>query len=147
MENEVRLRIVLLQPPAGVEFALQKGRGSGYEMAQKQRSGGKDLRFEFTVSAKPGRAAAGPAFAGPFVQGPAGDRFVYLDIGTYAGQSGTPWSRRLKVPLSGITWEMVRSGKTLEARVPGAAQDGGPSCAYEWRKRVGPGWGWQPVRD
>ena len=41
-----------------------------------------------------------PNFAGPFVQGPAGERFVYINIGTYAGQLNTPWSRRLKIPLS-----------------------------------------------
>jgi hypothetical protein len=28
------------------------------------------------------------------VQGPPGQRFVYIGIGTYAGQTGTPWSRR-----------------------------------------------------
>ena len=28
---EIALRIVLQQPPAGVDFALQKGRGSAYE--------------------------------------------------------------------------------------------------------------------
>ena len=83
-----------------------------------------------------------PDFAGPFVQGPSGERFVYLDIGTCAGQTNTPWSRRLKIPLSGITWDLIEAGGVLLAAVPGTGTDGGPSCAYAWRKR-NPNWQWQ----
>lgn len=109
------LRIVLERPPKGVVFGLQKGRGSAYETVQKQRSEGDDLAFEFTAEPK-------------FVQGPPGQRFVYIDIGTAAGQADSCWSRRLKVPLSGITPEMIDSPAVLEARVPGTGKDGGPSC-------------------
>jgi hypothetical protein len=49
----------------------------------------------------------------------------------------------LKIPLSGITWAMLRSQKVLRANVPGTGKDGGPSCAYSWRKAVGPSWSWQ----
>jgi hypothetical protein len=150
MKNEpttATLCIVLEKPTAGVDFGLQEGHGSDYEVVAKQRSEGRDLKFEFTVTArtskKPGRNDDLPNFAGPFVQGPAGERFVYINIGTYAGQTNTPWSRRLKIPLSGITWDMLRSGKVLVAHIPGAGKDGGPSCAYEWRKRVSPSWQWQ----
>jgi hypothetical protein len=139
---EVTLRLTLAQPTAGVEFALQQGRGSSFEAIQKQRSTGRDLKFEFKVAARPGKDKA-PDFAGPFVQGPVGGRFFYINIGTYAGQTNTEWSRRLKVPLSGITWEAIRSQKTLVASIPGTGKDGGPSCAYEWRKRVDPSWRWQ----
>ena len=63
-----------------------------------------------------------------------GGRFVYVDIGKVAGQMDTPWSRRLKVPLTGITADQIgransRSGGALETRVPGTGKDGGPSCA------------------
>jgi hypothetical protein len=78
MNDDVRFRIVLETPPAGVDYGLQKGRGSIYETVQTQRSDGRDLRFEF--SAEP-RAAAASDFRGPFIQGPAGGRFVYIDIG------------------------------------------------------------------
>lgn len=37
MERELTLRIVLEKPLAGVDFGLQKGRGSEYETIQKQR--------------------------------------------------------------------------------------------------------------
>jgi len=129
MERELTLRIVLEKPPTGVDFGLQKGRGSVYETIQKQTSQGKDLEFEFAVGVKAGSNASQPDLAGPFVQGKPDGRFVYIDIGTYAGQSDTPWGRRLKVPLSGITRQMVQSHAALEARVPGTGKDGGPNCA------------------
>jgi len=144
---EVTLRIVLERPTKDVDFGLQSGHGSASEIAQKQRSKGKDLKFEFTVTAKDSRKGDLPGFSGPFVQGPTGEKFVYINIGTYAGQTNTPWSRRLKIPLSGITWEMIKPGRALVAHIPGTGKDGGPSCAYEWRKRVGPDWGWQLETD
>lgn len=111
---------------------MQMGRGAEYETAQKQRSTGKDLRFEFTVGIRGGTPGP-PDFRGPVVQGPLRQRFVYIDIGTYAGQTGTPWSRRLKIPLIGITWDMIERASAaqmvLETRVPGTARDGGPTCA------------------
>ena len=144
MERELRLRIVLQEPPAGVDFGLQKGKGSNYETVLKQRSTTKDLHFEFTVGLKTSAKSPVPDFSEPLVQGPPGQRFVYLDIGTYAGQKDTCWSRRLKVPLSGITWDMIRrldgSRSILEARVPGTGKDGGPNCAT-----VTPFGGWKPV--
>ena len=128
MEREVTLHIIVERPPAGVDYGLQKGRGSAYETIQTQRSSGKDLTFEFTVTAKPGRDKT-PSFGGPFVQGPPAERFIYLDIGTCAGQADTCWSRRLKIPLRGITWDLLSATAVLEARVPGTGKDGGPTCA------------------
>ncbi len=151
MEHELTLQIVLEKPPADVDFGLQNGRGISYETIQKQRSKGKDLYFKFTVRVKPGNKPGGkdpaPNFLGPLVQGPTGARFVYIDIGTYAGQTETCWSRRLKIPLSGITWDMIDrvSGDTesfLETRVPGTGKDGGPTCAT-----VKPFPGWKFVRS
>jgi hypothetical protein len=144
MDDELTLRIILEKPPAGVDFGLQKGRGNDYETIQKQRSKGKDLIFEFPVKVKAGGKEA-PGFLGPHVQGPPGARFVYIDIGTYAGQTDTPWSRRLKIPLTGITREMLdrlsaQSQSVLETRVPGTGKDGGPTCAT-----VKPFAGWRLV--
>lgn len=129
MAREIKLRIVLEHPPKGVDFGLQKGRGSAYETTQKQRSDGKDLTFEFTPVIKDNVSDAMTALSGPFVQGRPGERFVYIDIGTFAGQVDSCWSRRLKIPLAGITMKMVRAGNALEARVPGTGRDGSPSCA------------------
>lgn len=130
MPDSVTLRIVLETPPARVDYALQKGKGSNDESVQAQRSDGGDLRFTFDVEVRSGDV---PDFRGPFVQGPAGGRFVYIGIGTFASHEPSPWSRRLKVPLSGISREMIRDasgGKTvLEASVPGTGRDGTPACA------------------
>ena len=132
MERELTLRIILEKPPPGVDFGLQKGRGNDYETIQIQRFEGQDLNFDFTVRIKDSSKDVAPNFLGPFVQGPTGERFVYIDIGTYAGQMRTGWSRRLKIPLRGITWKMIEDveGKSfLETRVPGTGRDGSPSCA------------------
>jgi hypothetical protein len=59
MERELTLRIVVESPPEGVDYGLQKGRGSFYETVEKQRSRGKDLTFQFNVALKtPGKATA-----------------------------------------------------------------------------------------
>jgi hypothetical protein len=141
-ELELTCRILLEAPPAGVDYALQKGRGSVYETVQTQRSRGKDLIFEFTVQVRNATSDTALDFAGPYVQGPRGQRFVYLDIGTYAGQTDTPWSRRLKIPLTGIPSAALRPASgVLEARVPGTGRDGSPTCAT-----VKPFDGWELVR-
>jgi Family of unknown function (DUF5990) len=142
MDKELMLRIVLEKPPPGIDFGLQKGGGIKYETVQKQRSGKDDLTFEFSIRIKD-TSSAYPVFLGPFVQGSSIDRFIYIDIGTYAGQANTVWSRRLKVPLAGITQDMISKVLTnetllLETKVPGTGKDGGPNCAT-----VKPFNGWQ----
>jgi len=131
VELEITLRIILEGPPAGVDFGLQEGHGNDYQTVQTQRSKTEDLTFTFTARAKQNTAGE-PVFLGPFTQGPPHERFVYLDIGTYAGQKETPWSRRLKIPLRGITWKMVEEAagpsRVLETRVRGTGKDGGPTC-------------------
>ncbi len=132
-EIEITLRIILESPPAGVDFALQKGSGDNFECLQKQRSDGGDLTFEFPLRVKMADGET-PNFLGHFAQGKRDERFIYIDIGTIAGQIFSPWSRRLKVPLKGITDEMIaefQSGKGLifETKVAGTGRDGGPNCA------------------
>ncbi len=127
MESQLILRIILESPPAGVDFGVQSGSGNNYLTIQKQRSTGATLTFEFQVTVKDNRSDGKPNFLGPITQGPPTGRFVYLDIGKYAGQSGTECARRLKVPLGGITWEMIEKG-ILEVRLQGTGRDGGPTC-------------------
>src|ERR1700741_1784668 len=106
MDQDLTLRIVLENPPADVDFGLQKGSGSAYETIQIQRSQDNDLYFVFTVRVKNDKQSQ-PNFLGPFVQGTPNDRFVYIDIGTYAGQKNTQWNRRLKIPLKGISYDTI----------------------------------------
>ena len=127
MTKELTLRVVLATPPAGVDFGIQKGRGNTYQTIQMQRSNGGDLAFEYTVGLKESKDPAMPDFTGPLVHGPVGERFLYINIGTSAGQMDSCWNRRLKIPLRDITWKMA--AKPLQTHVPGTAKDGGPTCA------------------
>ena len=131
MEGQVTLRVIVERPPGDVDFGIQEGYGNDYKTVQTQRYTKHDLRFEFPIRVKQGKDGQ-PNFLGSFAQGPASNRFVYLDIGTYAGQTNTPWSRRLKIPLAGITWTMIEQASAaslaIEVRVPGTGRDGGPTC-------------------
>ncbi len=124
------LRVAVIGPPANVVFALQRGKD---ELASSVISTGDDLTFEFSVRLG-GKEDEWPNFLGPFAQGPRGARFVYVNSGTSAGQSDSCWTRRAKVALKGISWELVdrvlaNPSGILEARIAGMAKDGGPACA------------------
>lgn len=133
MNQELTLKIILENPPAGIDFGIQKGSGNKYETIQVQRSSDKNLEFEFSITVKFDNDGL-PNFLGAFVQGPPTQRFIYIDIGTYAGQKNTSWSRRLKIPLIGISLSTIKEltsnrNRILEARVPGTGKDNGPNCA------------------
>jgi len=133
MDAEVPFRLILVDPPADVDFGIQRGRGAQYETLFVQRRTQRDISFDFSVAVAGSGRNGLPNFQGPFVQGPPGGRFIYVDVGTYAGQKDTCWSRRMKVPLDGVTWTLIRKaarpGHRLSARIPGTGKDGGPSCA------------------
>ena len=134
MESDVPIRLVLVDPPAGVDFGVQRGRGAQYETLFVQQRHRRDISFDFSVVVADNRKDGLPNFQGPFAQGPPANRFIYIDVGTYAGQKDTQWTRRMKVPLHGISWELIRKsirkpGYRLSARIPGTGKDGGPSCA------------------
>src|SRR4051794_28799055 len=99
MSKEISLKILLQNPADGAMYGLQKGKGPDYETVQAQLGKGHDLTFDFVVHVKQANDSV-PTHGGPFVQGTPGNRFVYIDIGSYAGQTGAPWSGRLKIPLS-----------------------------------------------
>ena len=124
-----RIRITVIDPPAGVRFGVQRGRS---DVADAQHSTGAPLVFEFSLTVAD--AALDPVrFTGEFAQGPASARFVYINSGTLSGQAGSPWTRRAKVPLSGVTptllAEALARDLTLATEIAGRAKDGGPVCA------------------
>jgi len=135
METEITLHIILINPTPGVMYGLQKGSGSNYETVQKQIAAAGDLSIKFTINVKGDSSTDKlPKFSGGYVQGPSDNKFVYIDIGTAAGQTGSIWSRRLKIPLTGITWQHIDSftrnpSVIMETHVPGTGKDGGPNCA------------------
>jgi len=134
MITELSVRIILVDPPADVDFGVQHGRGAKYETLQVQKRTRGDIVFNFSLTVNDSRKDGLPNFTGPFAQGPPDGRFLYLDVGTYAGQKDTPWSRRIKIPLKDITWPLVKkatatAGLALAAKIPGRGRDGSPSCA------------------
>ena len=122
----------MINPPAGVDYGIQEGSGSSFTTIDKQRSTGKTLMFDFQIRIGESKGDI-VRFLGPVVQGPTGGKFVYIGIGTFAGQKDSVWERRLKIPLAGITKQMIENvtsgtNRTLEATVPGIARDNGPNC-------------------
>ncbi|PTQ97018.1 hypothetical protein C8P68_104512 [Mucilaginibacter yixingensis] len=127
----ITLSIILENPNIDVSFALQKGSGSRFEVAQRQQSKtGEDLCFELTTEVKPDKNNPHLAdFRGPFIQGTPGERFIYLNIGKYAGAADEPWDRRLKIPLTGISMATANDNVHLITHVSGQGKDGTPNCA------------------
>jgi hypothetical protein len=66
------------------------------------------LFFEFALNATEDQTGSRPKLFGPYLQGPPENRFVCVGIGTFAGQKDSSWSRRLKIPLSGITSGLLK---------------------------------------
>ncbi len=146
-EIEMPIRIILVDPPPGVDFGIQEGKGNDYKTIQVQRSKASDLQFECSIAVKDNRTDGPPNFVGTVVQGPPTGRFIYIDIGKSAGQINSCWQRRIKIPLQEITWEMIDSlvdapKRILQATIPGTDKDGGPSCAT-----VKPIDGWRVVKN
>lgn len=131
MDGELGLRIVVLRPVHGVVYRVQRGRD---ELLEPVRVSADALVFDLAVRVGGSPPDGEPNFPGPYAQGPRGDRFVYVNTGTMAGQAESPWTRRAKVRLSGIGWDLVEQamatpGAVLRARVEGTGADGGPACA------------------
>jgi hypothetical protein len=128
-EDTLRLRITVVDPPKGVLLKMQRGREGLVDPAV---SGTHRVSFDFDVRVGT-RTGWLPNFLGDFAQGPPDKRFVYINSGTLAGQSDSPWSRRAKVPLTGISAALIakarRTGGVLAAEYEGTGRDGGPSCA------------------
>lgn len=103
--------------PEPVDFGIQDKKGGVH--AAKHSKGGL-LLFEMDIAVKAARAS--PVFSGPFVHGPPGGRFLYLSW-KKRGQHEHPWAWRIKMPLGGISWPLVRQAQKdrhcLEANVVG----------------------------
>jgi hypothetical protein len=131
MTGELSLRIVVENPLPGVTMQVQRGKDG---LLPPSRSAADSLCFNFQIRLGEPKEGAGLRFLGEFAQGPAADRFVYVNSGSNAGQAGSAWSRRAKIKLAGISPEQVRRVMAdprlaIAARIAGAARDGGPACA------------------
>ncbi len=138
---ELPLRIVVDNPVPGVAMALQRGASGKAELlAPTDRSEGA-LVFDFAVRVDGALPDGRPRLLGPCVQGPPDGRFIYLCISQSAGQCGSPWTRRAKVPLGGIDWGLIEARSPedrLSATFNGRGHDGTPACATV--PLISPGW-------
>lgn len=133
----LEIRIAIVKPIPGCSYALQRGKS---EIEQVQ-TGDDDLCFTLPVNFVATSDGSWDV-RGPHVQGPRGRRFVYITSGTSAGQSGSCWTRRAKVPLHALASAAMNPAAVLAtgftARVAGRAADFGPACASV--PLLGDGW-------
>jgi hypothetical protein len=62
MTAEVAIRIILVDPPAGVDFGVQRGRGAKYETLQVQRRTRGDIVFDLSLTVNDSRKDGPPNF-------------------------------------------------------------------------------------
>jgi hypothetical protein len=135
----LRLAIVCAEPPAVREpeatFGLQD-KNKHLQAGEPQANGA--LRFACEIGVRRHPQTGAPDFAGPYVHGPLGERFLYLSLQDLRTGS---WIRRIKVMLAGISWELIEAASALPdvwlaARVIGTQ---GARARFE-----GDGWKAQP---
>lgn len=132
MTAAVTLRLIIDDPVPGVRYSLQKD-----DLPFEPRTvGDGPIAFELPVTLHPdGR------MTGPFVRREGTvRRFVYIRIGTSAGDHASPWSRRAKIDIHDIPRALLAPGALLEVHLPGRGKDGSPACATV--RPVAP---WRPV--
>ena len=121
MAATVTLRLIIDDPVPGVRYSLQKD-----DLPFEPRTAGHGpVAFELPITLHPdGR------MTGPFVrrEGPQ-RRFVYIRIGTSAGDHASPWSRRAKIDIHDIPRPLLVPDALLEVHLPGRGKDGSPACA------------------
>ena len=128
-QTEIRARIVIEQPVVGVLHSLQEGDDAPLD--PKRSKTGEPLAFDFPLRIE--RSPEGAKFFGKQVrrEGPV-RRFVYIRIGTCAGDSGSPWTRRMKIDIHDIepaSLDEAIAGGVLVGTINGTLPDGSPACA------------------
>ena len=132
MTDTVTLRLTIDDPVPGVRYSLQKDdmpfepltAGDGPDLVR-----GSDHPASRRPPDRPLRPPRGPE-----------RRFVYIRIGTSAGDHASLWSRRAKIDIHDITAGPAGrpAGAVLEVHLPGRGKDGSPACATvrklgEWK--------------
>lgn len=139
-ERALPLRLTVVRPPPGVALALQVGHGTDPDLLAASGRDADGVSFDFALRLVPGDP---PVLRGEAAQGPPASRFVYVTWGRRAGQPDSPWDRRAKVPLAGITGALADAalasrGRRIVGRIAGTGRDGTPACASV--PLLGDGW-------
>ena len=143
VEMLLRLRVHCLQPPDPrrhkARFGLQEKKPGDWVLHEGKRRANGDNVFQCECQVKPRRVDEPPDFAGLFVHGKPGGRFLYLSwkpdgwSATEPEPASPAFVRRIKLHLRDITWAQIekafRTGGVLQATIAGTARDGGPACA------------------
>lgn len=122
-QSTLFLQVVCLNPPAvelqgdSPAFGLQD-KSQALHSGALQPDGSVVYVCQATVRSRKGEVP--PDFAGPFIHGAKGSRFLYLSLRNPSGG----WTRRLKVTLTPITWAQIGmvangAGTGLAATVDG----------------------------
>ena len=125
----IHMRIVIGNPVPGVLHSLQQ---DDAPLGPQASAAGEALAFDFPV--RIGRSATGaPKFFGKQVrpEGPT-RRFVYIRIGTLAGDPASEWTRRMKIDIHDIDPALLAAaerGGVLAGTIDGTGKDGSPACA------------------
>lgn len=135
MPKTVTLRLICHHPPPAernrqaAEFGLQ-------DKKQQVHPGlilpDGSLQFDLAVQMK--EREGQPDFAGPWVQGPPGQRFIYLSYRLAA--AGSPWIYRIKIPLTAIDGAVLQTmapSDMLQVKVDGRAAATVRLRAEDWQ--------------
>ena len=123
-DTSITLRLTIADPVPGVRYSLQKD-DVPFEPVT---AGDAPLSFDVPIRLSADNRVLGPSRR---TKGPQ-RRFVYIRIGTSAGDHASPWSRRAKIDIHDIPpllLDRAREGQTLEVVLPGRGKDGSPACA------------------
>lgn len=108
-ETVLRLEVRVDEPPAepGTLFGLQDASGT-LHAGTRLADGAQLFSCEVRVAGGPGNGS--PNFLGPFTHGSRALRHLYLGHRPAEGAE-TAWLKRIKLPLSPITWPMIESAR------------------------------------
>lgn len=122
---QISIRVICLHSPQetcpekDTVFGLQD-KAQNLLSGQMAADGG--LQFECTVVARSLATMSEPNLSGVYVHGTPIQRFLYLSLGRKDNDQWH-WIRRIKIPLSGITWQHIETALTgqriLEATIDG----------------------------
>jgi Family of unknown function (DUF5990) len=136
--STLQITLEVIDPVPGCAYALQQGKAA---LGAVQIGAGDSLLFSAELQVRAGRDGS-PDLAGPWVQGPRGGRFIYLNSGTLGGQAVSVWTRRAKISLMPLIESLAQgtlvAPAQLHGRLNGRSRDGGPVCAST--PLLEPGW-------
>lgn len=132
---EFEIHLVELPPPGcGPWDNVAAGIQHGQEVLPGRALPDGSLVFSGTLRLKEPAAKAGPVFLGRYAFGTPRDRFLYLSWSGEENGAARQMFRRIKIPLTSITWAQIdqirdHPGSVLKVTVRGTGRDGTPACA------------------